>query len=343
MALGERARRDFRAAGGPIGRRSALGLLAGGAAIGVARANPALPLMPAALTMATGEPGGGFALFGPAWGMAAQKGTRIAVSYRASGGSAANILLVEQNAAQVGMTALAVAAQAWNGAAGWTGNVPLRGFRALFPIFETTLQVFAPVGGGIRSLGDLAGARIGVGPAGGAGAVLIPALLAAVRTAPRLAITGLYAEQTDLLRKKQLDACAFFGMTPLPAIRAAARQGGFTMIDFTGAERAAMSRIVPGLMPAVVPAASLPGQSAPVATIGSGAVAICRADLPDVLAGRLTDAALTHHAALVRALPGVTLPHGGWIDGDIPVEIHPGAAAALRRHGFQAPAHLIRS
>ncbi|MCF3946456.1 TAXI family TRAP transporter solute-binding subunit [Acidiphilium sp. AL] len=337
MALGARARRDF------IGRRSALGLIAGGATIGVARANPALPLMPAALTMATGEPGGGFALFGPAWGMAAQKGTRIAVSYHASGGSAANILLAEQNAAQLGMTTLAVAAQAWSGHAAWTGNVPLRGFRALFPIFETTLQIFAPLDGKVRHLGDLTGARIGIGPAGGAGSVLIPAMLAAAGISPRLAITGLYAEQTDLLREKRLDACAFFGVTPLPAIRAAAKRGGFTMIGFTRAEQAAIGRIVPGLAAAVIPATSLPDQSAPVATIGSGAIAICRADLPDMLAGRLTDAALAHRAALIRDLPGATLFHGSWIEGDIPVEIHPGAAAALRRHGLAAPARLIQS
>ncbi len=343
MAPGARSRREFMCAGVRIGRRSALGLMAGGAAMGLARANPTLPLMPAALTMATGEPGGGFALFGPAWGIAAQKGTRIAVSYRASGGSAANILLVQQGAAQLGMTALAVAAQAWNGHTAWTGNVPLRGFRALCPIFETTLQIFAPIGGAVQRLADLAGARIGIGPAGGAGAVLIPAMLAAAGVSPRIAITGLYAEQVDLLRKGQLDACAFFGMTPLPAIRAAAARGSFTMVGFTRKEQATMGRIVPGLMPAVLPATSLPGQSAPVATIGSGAIAICQADLPDALAGRLTDAALTHRAALIGTLPGVTLPNGAWIDGNIPIEIHPGAAAALRRHGLEAPARLIRS
>ncbi|HEX7389201.1 MAG TPA: TAXI family TRAP transporter solute-binding subunit [Acidiphilium sp.] len=331
-----------------VGRRTALGLIAGAAAAGFApirsaRANPALPVMPAALIMATGEPGSGFARFGPAWGMIAQKHDPVTVSYRASGGSAANILLAEQNAAQLGMTTLAVATQAWNGRANWTGDVPLRGFRALFPIFETTLQIFAPVSSRIARLADLAGARIGIGPAGGTGAVLVPSLLAAAGAPPHLAIAGLFTEQADLLRKKQLDACAFFGITPLPAIAAIARQGGFTMIGFTRAEQAAMQRFMPGLVPAVIPVSSLPHQSAPVATIGSGAIAICRADLPGPLAGRLTDAALAHRTVLRRAVPGTALFRGSWVEGDVPVAIHPGAVDALRRHGLATPARLIQS
>ncbi|SIQ62427.1 MULTISPECIES: TAXI family TRAP transporter solute-binding subunit [Acidiphilium] len=324
-------------------RRSFLGagitLASAGA---IPRATAGMPRM--ALTMATGEPGGGFALYGPAWGQSASAAAPVTLSYRASGGSAANILLVEQGAAQLGLTTLAVADQAWLGTASWTGRVTLRGFRALFPIFPASWQVVSLLDGPVKRLADLAGRPIGVGPAGGASAVLTPALLGAVNITPRLAIAGLYTEQIELLLRRKLDACAFFGPTPLPALRDEAAKGSFTLLGVTKAQQAAMARL-PGMTRMIIPHTSLPHQTAAVATVGSDAIAIGRADLPDQLVAQLTEAALSHRPILrATNLPphGMTLKND-WIDASSPIQIHPGAAMALRHHGFAAPARLVRS
>lgn len=329
-----------------LGRRAVLGAALGIPVVGVAKAT--LPrLMPGALTMATGEPGGGFAVYGPAWGAAAQQEARIAVSYRVSGGSAANVLLIEQGQAQLGMTTLAIAGQGWTGGGRWTGGVKLQEFRALFPIFGTSLQIFAPARGAMRHLADLSDRRIGVGPAGSAGAILVGELLAATGIRPRVELTGLYAEQIALMRKGRIDACAFLGVTPLPDISAAADRDGFNLIGLTPAEAETMSSAVPGLRPTVISRHSLPALSAAVATIGSGAIAIGRADLPDALVAAVTDAALTRRKALLRALPATESAHvdwaaAGWIDDTSQVQIHPGAASVLRRHGLVVPASLVR-
>ncbi|WP_048857826.1 TAXI family TRAP transporter solute-binding subunit, partial [Acidiphilium multivorum] len=225
------------------GRRAVLGAMAGAP---LAARAASLPVMPVAITMGTGQPGGGFSVYGQAWGQLAQKAARISVSYRASGGSAANILLVEQHAAQLGLAVLAVAEQAWMGQGAWTSGVKLQGFRALFPVFGASLQIFAPARSGLRRLRDLDGKRIGVGPAGGAGAVLAAAALTAAGVRPQLAIDGLYHEQIELLQKGRIDACAFFGVTPLPAVRAAAASGGYNLIGFERGEIAAARRALPG-------------------------------------------------------------------------------------------------
>lgn len=325
-----------------LGRRAVLGSMIGMPFVAQATN---MAVTHTAIIMATGEPGGGFAAYGQAWGQAAQKATRIAISYRASGGSAANVLLVEQAAAQLGLTVLAVANQAWTGHGHWTGGVQLRGFRALFPVFGASLQIFAPADSGLHRLRDLAGKRIGIGPAGGAGAVLAPQALHAAGAPPRVAVNGLYGEQIALLRHGHIDACAFFGATPLPAIHQAAANGGFNLIGFDRDEIGAVRKAIPGLDATVIPHPALPALSAAVATVGSSAIAIGRADLPDPLARAVTDAALTHHAALLSKLPGISAPPigTGWIDGAVPIAIHPGAATALRHHGLAVPAGLIRS
>lgn len=327
-----------------LGRRGLIGALGGMplAARAATMQAPRPATMPTALTMATGAPGGGFALYGPAWGMAAARAARIAISYRASGGSAANILLVEQGTAQLGMVTGPVADQAWNGDGGWTGGVRLRGFRALFPIFGASLQVVAPLDGRVRRLSDLAGRRVGLGPAGGSGAALVPRLLAAARLAPRTFLDGLFAEQIELLHKGRIDACAFFGATPLPALRTAATHGGYRLIGPTDAEIGAMRRAVPGLERVTIPRGSLQHLTAPVASIGAGAIAIGRADLPDEIAASVTEAALAGGTTLLHGLPGAAELPTGWLAGVSPIEIHPGAAPVLRRHGYAAPGRLIR-
>lgn len=318
-------------------RRSVLALGAGLAA-GLARAADLPAATPIALTMATGEPGGGFALYGPEWGQRVTNGENVSISYRVSGGSAANILLVEQGAVQLGLTTLAVADQAWLGDGAWTEQTKLQNFRALFPIFETTWQIITPLGSAIRQLNDLAGRRIGVGPAGGGSAVLTAPLLQAAGIAPHLTITELYAQQIELLHRREIDACAFLGPTPLPVIRQNAAESAFNLIGVTAVQQNAMRRAVPGVTAAVIPRVSLPRQSAAVASVGTGAIAIGRADLPDTLVSALVEAAL----ATPLIGPGVITPKATWIGDGNPIAIHPGAAHVLRRHGFAAPARLVR-
>jgi TRAP transporter TAXI family solute receptor len=326
-----------------IGRRRAMvgtGLVVAATGARIVRADAGVPPsgMPRmALTMATGEPGGGFALYGPSWGQVASMAAPITVSYRASGGSAANILLLEQGAAQLGLTTLAVADQAWLGNAAWTGLVRLHGFRALFPVYPASWQVVSLLDGPVRRLTDLAGKRIGVGPAGGSSSVLTPALLGAVGIAPHLTIAGLYTEQIDLLLKRQLDACAFFGVTPLPVLRRNAARGGLMLLGVTPAQQAAMAQLN-GISGMVIPRASLPHLTASVATVGSGSIAIGRADLPNRLVGQLTEAALNGNPSLLKA--AITQ---GWIDSKSPIAIHPGAIDALRQHGFDVTARTTRS
>lgn len=346
-----------------------LGVLAG--VSGLARSAPTesghltgFAHMPQALTMATGAPGGGLALVAPRLGALAGRAGRLAIAYRASGGSIANILLIERRSAQLAIATLPVMAQAWTGDAAWTLGTALRDFRALFPLFATSLQVVIRQGGAIADAASLSGQRIGVGPAGSAGPALVPRLLAAAGIAPRLLVTGFYRDQLAHLRAGQLDACAFFGATPMPAIAAATAgtRPALRCIGFEAASIGRMRRAVPGLTAQSLPDASLfaanllsgsPSNASPTgaaesppgigsATVASVAVAFCHADMPDALAAKLTETAMLHRAELLEGLPHAARATSDWLDGEIPIGVQPGAAAVLRRYGFGVPARLVR-
>ncbi len=344
--------RSDRVAAAKLTRRSALTALGAGALslapLGTACANGTVTprhvtstMSAAPLTMATGAPGGGFSRYGPAFAVLAEQALHRLISFRASGGSAANILLLEQNAVQLGMASLAIANQAWMGSARWTGGLQMRGFRALFPVYQQQLQIVARADGKILRLQDLAGRRIGVGPSGSTGAVLTPGLLRATGIIGAKLITGGYAQQVAALRDRELDACAFFGATPLPALAKAATDGTFRLIGLTKQSSTAARIADPGVGPSVVPHTALPGLTQPVMTIGSPAMVLARADLPDPVAAILTQAALLHQADLLAMARIAVPPHDVLQSGIDSVMIHPGAVPVLRHHGIIVPEQLI--
>ena len=55
---------------------------------------------------------------------------------------------------------------AWTGQAQWVGK-PVRSMRALFPMYETPFHVAVAATSPINSVSQLAGKRVGVGPARG--------------------------------------------------------------------------------------------------------------------------------------------------------------------------------
>ncbi len=297
---------------------------------------------PTALLMATGRPGGAYGIYGPAWGALAQQACGVSVAYLASGGAASDILLIEQGAAQLGMTTVTVADQAISGTGAWTAGVKLSSFRALFPIFPSVLQVMALEGSGITSLSALAGRRIGVGPDGGSGSVAIPALLRSLGAAPAACLTGDIWPQVRRTLAGELDACAFIGAPPLPAIQAAAQHHRLIIIGFTPEETERAVKAVPGITAMTIPEGIFANQSNPIASIGTENFAIGAARLPAGLVAALTTTAMRNRNKLAALVPAVAqsakmaLPQGE-------MSFHPGAALALRSFGLDVPAKFVES
>jgi TRAP transporter TAXI family solute receptor len=301
----------------------------------------AAPPWPTALLMATGRPGGAYAVYGPAWGSLAQKSSGVAIAYMASGGAATDILLIEQAAAQLGMTTVTVADQARNGTGAWTAGVKFNSFRALFPIFPAILQIVTKQGSGITSLSGLVGRTIGIGPDGGSGSAAVPGILADLGIHSARNVTGDYLPQLSAMLAGNLDACAFIGAPPMPAIQLAAQQHALQFIGFTPEETAQIVKTAPGMTGMVIPVGIFQNQPAPIASIGTANFAIGAASLPNTLVAAVTLAALRNReklATLVPAVESVPLPK---LLGQGYMSFHPGAVAALRSFGMDVPAKYV--
>ena len=319
------------------------GLLGGALSLPLAPAGRgAQPPWLGALIMGTGRPGGAFAIFGPAWGQLIKNATGTDIAYRATGGSSANLLLIEEGSAQLGLTTVAVAAQARAGTGGWTAGVKLEEFRALFPAYASVLQIVS-ARPGISSLAALGGQTMGVGPDGASGAATVAAILASVGVHPSRLKTGDYEQQVKEMLDGKLAACAFIGAPPLPAIAALATGRKLQLIGFSPAEAAQAANAVPGLSRMVLPANTFPGQSVDVGSVGTLNIAMGAASLPDALAQAVTAAALKNRHLLAAAVPAAAETQPVQPVYEAGISFHPGAAKALREAGIRLPHSAIQA
>jgi uncharacterized protein len=297
---------------------------------------------PSALVMGTGRPGGDYMLYGPAWGQLIQQQTGIGMAYRASGGAEANILLIDENTAQLGLTTSVIAHEARLGSDAWTGGAHFSSFRALFPMFPSVLQIVSPRATGIATLAALTSQDIGVGPLGSSGSAILPALFKSVGVIPRNIVTGDYADQLRDMIAGKLAACAFVGAPPVPAIADIAMGRKLSLIGFSAAEAAQVTAVLPGMMPAVLEAGVFPGQTIAVASVGTANIAIGRADLPDSLVQAITLAALRNRSVLASTVPAAASAPNLKSVIEAGISFHPGAATALRSVGLDIPNEYIQ-
>jgi uncharacterized protein len=309
---------------------------------------PAMPafadtLPPVALLMGTGAPGGNYAVYGPAWGQFAAAQAGVSIAYRSTGGSSANILLIEEGAAELGLTAVTIATQARTGSGAWTAGVKFRAFRALFPIFPSVLQIVSPANTGITSLDALAGQVIGIGPDGSSAANSVTQILSTVGVQPKTTVTGGYIRQLHDMLSGQIAACAFIGAPPLPALAQFAMTHNLSLIGFSAPEAEQVARVLPGMSPMVLKAGLFPGQRVSVGSVGTANIAIGAASLSNDLAQAVTQAALDHMAQLDATIgaPPRSCPVRSVTDAGI--TFHPGAAVALRRAGFDVPDRFVEA
>ncbi len=299
------------------------------------------PAWPDALLMATGRPGGAYDIYGPAWGRLAERASGVDIAYRASGGAVADILFIEEGAAQLGMTTVTVANQARLGTGNWTAGVRLDSFRALFPMFPSILQIVAPAAGQTASLAALAGRVIGIGPDGGSAATTVQTIFASLGVLPSRFVNGDFTLQIRDMLAGKLDACAFISAPPTPAILAAASQARLNLIGFTQDEARQATQSATGMTPMTITAGTFPGQLVPIASIGTANFAIGAKTLPDTLANALTLAAMRNRNGLATLIPAAATPPNLLLATPGQITFHPGAAKALRSLGLALPERLV--
>jgi uncharacterized protein len=265
-------------------------------------ASAAEPHWPPSLTIGTASPGGTYYAYGEGLARVLTRALDIPVSARSTEGPGQNILLLEAGEIQVGFVTLGIALQGWNGSGPWTGGRQLRAMRALFPMYDTPFQFMVREQSGIRSIDELNGRRVGIGPQGGTSGAYIPEFFKVLKVDASLAY-GDWADLANQVQAGSLDALAVAAGVPFPALLDLERQGRIRLLPLTPKQTLDLRLAMPELGASLVGAGAYPSLRSNYVTVGLYNFAVAHQDLPADLVYAIVDAVFAHHDELVDAHP----------------------------------------
>jgi uncharacterized protein len=175
-----------------------------------------------------------------------------------------------------------------------------------------------------RSVHELRGLHVSIGPPGSSTALITERLL----QAHGIPIHGIRAERIPnqemfkQLSRGAIDA-GFVGYNPGSQAAGSVMAAGARLVSLAGSIVEDMRTQYPYLKRTVIPANTYANQPAPVHTIGVDTVMVCRADLDEDIVYRLLD-------AYFAALPATTPPNFERAPAT-PIPLHPGAARFYRQ------------
>jgi hypothetical protein len=260
----------------------------------------------------------------------------VAVGVERSAGSLENLAKAEDDPNALGTAFLGSVADALAGTPAAGGRVHGR-VRALFPMYETSFQAAALRSSGIARLADIAGKRVGAGPARGPAEVFLRAAMAAAGIEAQV-VSGDPAALATALARGEIDALWQGAIVPIPSLVAAQQQGD-AIVFGPGAEIAAeVVRRLPYLAPTTIPPGTYRGQEAPIASFAAWNFVVGNAALPEEAAYQLTRAALSagDPAREIHPSAAGTRPENARANAILP--FHPGAARYYAERGVSVTA-----
>jgi len=174
------------------------------------------PNWPDQLQIGTASPGGTYYVYGEGLARILTRSLGLPVLRLATEGPAENIELLEKGEARLGFVTMGIALQAWNGTGAWAGKKPARSMRAIFPMYDTPFQMLALQESGIRSVAEMNGKRVGVGPHGGTAAAYFPEFFRILKIPVQVAF-GEWVGLAAQLQRRELDVLAVAAGVPFPS------------------------------------------------------------------------------------------------------------------------------
>jgi TRAP transporter TAXI family solute receptor len=290
------------------------------------------PNWPDQLLIGTASPGGTYYVYGEGLAKILTRTLDLPVVRLATEGPTQNIELLEAGEAKLGFVTIGIALQAWNGTGVWAGKKPARSMRAIFPMYDTPFQFLVLQESGIRSIAEMAGKRVGVGPRGGTSAAYFPEFFNTLKV-PANFVFGEWAELAAQIYERTLDVLAVGAGVPFPSFVELEAKNKVRYIPFSPEQIATLRLAMPELTPSRIPAGTYPSLLRHYQTLGLYNFAVAHADLPDDLVYNVVRAVFENHEEMMEAHAAAAATVPANIDRNSFLPLHPGAIRYYRQIG----------
>ncbi|SFR05692.1 TAXI family TRAP transporter solute-binding subunit [Desulfoscipio geothermicus] len=290
------------------------------------------------LLMATGGTGGTYYPLGGAMADVWNKNIEgLNVTVQATGASVENIRLLAGGDAQLAMAMNGPAQRAWNGAGEFESKA-LQDFAAVGVIYPEVMQIIAPAGAGIKTVADLKGKRVSLGPPGSGTASAAVAILESYGIDPDKDLDKFqdnFADAARKLKDGQLDAAFAVLAVPAGNVVDITTATPVTIVDIEGDGLQKLLASDPAFTPYEIPGGTYKGQDETAHTVSQWAVLYVKKDLPDDLIYNMTKVMYEHTADIAKGhARGNQITIDNALKGIEPVEFHPGAVKYYKEQGL---------
>ncbi|KQI69202.1 C4-dicarboxylate ABC transporter substrate-binding protein [Loktanella sp. 3ANDIMAR09] len=293
---------------------------------------------PSSITIGTGSQGGTYFTYGSGFGAMINEALALNAGVEITGGPVQNVTLVETGEHQVGFVTLGPADEARRGESPLMPT-PHENIRALFPMYQTPLQAAVLASTDIETFQDLAGKRIGVGPAGGTSATYWTRFFEATDDSADISNAGA-SDTAGQLKDGLIDAFVYAAGLPTGAYAQLAVENDVRFLSMDDETLAAMMAVAPSMQTFTIPANTYEDQPEDVQTVSLWNFAIAHQDMPESLAYEITALAMENPDRMVQnhAAARETLAEN--VDKNAVIPFHPGAVRWFEENGYEIPENL---
>ena len=288
----------------------------------------------AQMILATGGTAGTYYPFGGAMAQIFNsKVPNVNVTAQATGASVENLRLVNKKEAELAMVQSDMLDYAYNGKEVFKEKLPnLSGIAVLYPEY---IQLVVRADGGIDTIADLKGKKVGVGDPGSGTEANFRQLIDAFGMDYK-ALTPQYLsfeESAAQFKNKQIDAFLVTAGIPNSAIQDISTQHRIKILSLADDKIAQLTQRYPFFAPVTIPPNTYKGQTEAVKTVAVSATLIVNPQVAEDVVYNITKALFENQAELARtSAKGKELSLETAVKG-MAVPFHPGAAKYFEENG----------
>jgi hypothetical protein len=257
------------------------------------------------------------------------------ISVQATAASAENLNLLQAARGEFAFTLGDVLVDAWQGNADAGFKAPLDKLRIIAGIYPNYVQIVANAETGVATLADLKGRRISVGAPGSGTELNARAIVraAGLSYADFSRVEYLpFGESVDLIKNRQLDITLQSAGLGVASLRDLAASVKIAVVPIPPDVVRAVGN--PVYQPGVIPAGTYAGQDTPVATATIRNFLVTHDGVPEDLVYRMTKSMFENLEQLAASHVSAKEITRGDAVRDLPIPLHPGAAAYYREAGL---------
>lgn len=268
-----------------------------------------------------------------------QEFLKVNATTETSAGPVDHIKLINRGEMELGGATAGPLYEGWHGQA-WAKGQKYQNVRALVPFYAAFTYVTVLANNPVKSLKDLEGRKLGVGPRGGTPQSQFPKIFDILKVKPNY-VLGTFGDVQSQLKDGLIDGVAYMAAHPYAAQIQLEATHEARLVPPDAATIEAFIKKYPYFSKGVLPAGAYKSVKEDMPTMVVWMYFIANKDMPETLAYEITKASFEHVEFLKSGLPSWPRYMKAEHMFTSPVPLHRGAVRYYRETGVKLPASII--